>query len=139
MYPNKKAKGHARKAFNKLKDAEQVAAINGVIAETDWRDAMATAGAWCPDWKHPATWLNGECWEDDLDVPDVTKTASDAPWQALISKLGTVGRNDYPSWDDPNISKALYRFTSWMAISGMTEKQLNFEIKPKFMDHYGRL
>lgn len=58
-YPLKKAKGAARPAFEKaLKKVTLEVLIAGA-------DSYATDPARDPDFtKHPKTWLNGECWED---------------------------------------------------------------------------
>lgn len=60
-YPNKKSKASARKAFVKA------------IKKVDLQTMLAAIDQYKrhkPDWqafKHPATWLNGECWEDEWD------------------------------------------------------------------------
>jgi hypothetical protein len=64
-YPNKKAKGYALKAWERIKarpsPAELVAAIERARASKDWKKDN---GAYIP---HPATWLNGRCWEDEME------------------------------------------------------------------------
>ena len=58
-YPRKTAKGAAKKAWEKLKAEEQLAAIEGAqrFAEDPNRDETFTP--------HPATWINAERWLDD--------------------------------------------------------------------------
>jgi hypothetical protein len=62
-YPRKVAKGAARKAYRKIVDghratpAELLAGCRRYAAERDGQDPRYT--------KHPATWLNGECWKDE--------------------------------------------------------------------------
>lgn len=63
-YPKKKAKKDARKAFEKISPdaallANILAALDRAKASRDWRK---DAGQFVP---YPATWLNGERWEDD--------------------------------------------------------------------------
>lgn len=63
-YPRKKSKGQARKAFTKLKPNEQLleailASLERAKTSEDWRK---DGGRFIP---YPATWLNGEGWEDD--------------------------------------------------------------------------
>jgi hypothetical protein len=61
-YPRKKAKGAARDAFAK---ARKKVSLETLIAGAD---AYANDPAREPDYtKHPATWLNSECWEDQAD------------------------------------------------------------------------
>lgn len=62
-YPRKVAKGAARAAFGKA------------LKKVDPQVLIAAAGAYAtdpqrkPDYtKHPATWLNAECWEDQPDL-----------------------------------------------------------------------
>jgi len=68
-YPRKISKGHARKAWDKIKPDEQLlarmlAAIGRAKTSAQWRK---DDGQYIP---HPATWLNGERWEDDHDGGD---------------------------------------------------------------------
>ena len=60
-YPRRVAKAAARKAWARLSPDQQAAAIIGIVA---WRPIMLTKDAeYLP---HPASWLNGERWEDEL-------------------------------------------------------------------------
>ncbi|RWL14865.1 MAG: hypothetical protein EOR57_31460 [Mesorhizobium sp.] len=62
-YPRRVAKGHARTAFDR--------AIRKTTLET-MLQAIADYIRFKPeriDFKHPATWLNGECWEDEWEPP----------------------------------------------------------------------
>lgn len=65
-YPNKKAKGAARRAFNTaIKRAEFGQIIAGLEAYKANKEPWRT-------WMHPATWLNGECWDDEYETaPEV--------------------------------------------------------------------
>lgn len=66
-YPRRVAKGHARTAFDR--------AIRKTTLET-MLQAIADYIRFKPeriDFKHPATWLNGECWDDEwASVPRET-------------------------------------------------------------------
>jgi hypothetical protein len=62
-YPKRVAKEAARKAYDKAlergaTDAALLAGAQRYAAERNGQDAKFT--------KHPATWLNGGCWEDEL-------------------------------------------------------------------------
>lgn len=67
MYPNKKGKAAAEKAWRKLK---VTADLFGQIAEG--LAAQVVCEAWVKDGgqfiPHPATWLNGKRWEDEVKV-----------------------------------------------------------------------
>ena len=65
VYPRKVAKGDARKAFNKvIKTVPLHVLIDSVEKHKkseQWKDPKFIP--------HPATWLNGERWEDDVTKP----------------------------------------------------------------------
>ena len=62
LYPKKVAKFDAEKAWKKLSEADQLAAIVGLVP---WRRVWMQRGElqYVP---HAATWLNGHRWEDEL-------------------------------------------------------------------------
>jgi hypothetical protein len=82
-YPRKTGKGAARRAFEKHDpDPETVEDwIRAIEAQIRWRKRAADMPRWELDklgvniapWKHPATWLNQECWDDQL--PSLTSPA----------------------------------------------------------------
>ena len=61
LYPNKKSKAHAMKALDKIAKAgktrfvDLIAGVERYILSRDVQRGFV---------KHPATWLNGECWND---------------------------------------------------------------------------
>ena len=70
LYPNKKNKANARKAWAKLKVTDhlfdQIAAgLARYCASPDW---VKDGGQFIP---HPTTWLNGKRWEDEVALPTV--------------------------------------------------------------------
>lgn len=62
-YPRKVARKAARKAWN---GAIKVASVEKIMAGLE--QYMAHKPAW-KDWMHPATFLNGERWDDEYDEP----------------------------------------------------------------------
>jgi hypothetical protein len=72
-YPNKKEKPHAFNCWNKLNgqrpDLEVIQ--RAIQKQKDWR--KNADGAFRPEWKHPAVWLNKGCWDD---IPEVEKEKS---------------------------------------------------------------
>lgn len=64
-YPKKKAKGDAQKAFKKVKAPIGVilSAVEKQKQSEQWR---RDGGRFIP---YPATWLNGQRWEDETDTP----------------------------------------------------------------------
>jgi hypothetical protein len=90
-YPKKKAKGAARKAFEKGKCADKIEVIVKAIEQQRQSDQWRKdRGQFIP---HPATWLNREQWEDELvfsvkprrDVPDKKAIHERAVWQIVQS------------------------------------------------------
>jgi hypothetical protein len=65
LYPNKKSKGHALKVWNRLNPSEQLYAeiLKGVARAKNSMAWLKDDGQFIP---HPATWLNGERWLDDV-------------------------------------------------------------------------
>ena len=65
-YPIKAAKGHARGAFRKaLKKTTSQEIMNGL--ERFLVHSRRTERAYIP---HAATWLNGERWEDEIEIKE---------------------------------------------------------------------
>lgn len=70
-YPVHKAKETARRAWNRIQpDRELLKLILAAVeAQKRERGALRAAGKFVPEWKHPATWLNASCWEDEVAKP----------------------------------------------------------------------
>jgi hypothetical protein len=65
MYPLRKNKGHAYKAFIKIKASEYPDVKAGLIAAKESQDWIKDNGKYIP---HPATWLNARGWEDETHI-----------------------------------------------------------------------
>ena len=79
-YPRKTAKPAAARAFAKVNPDDALlgrilAAVSRQAASDQWRK---DGGQFIP---HPATWLNGQRWDDD--IPGATSTASTA-WEGAL-------------------------------------------------------
>lgn len=85
VYPKRKSKPHAQKAFAKackVAPAERIiAGAERYAAERQGKDATYT--------KHPASWLNAHCWEDDPEPSGRQMSLRDA--SALRGAFGHVG------------------------------------------------
>jgi len=69
-YPRKKDKGHARRAFEKaLEKTDLETILNGVRLYKDHESDNEIEFI-----AYPATWLNGERWEDEYEVQPVRET-----------------------------------------------------------------
>ena len=71
-YPNQKEKKSAWKTWQKLKKENQLPDIDIIIQAIEkqkkWR--AEANGEFRPEWKHPATWLNKGCWEDETTTQE---------------------------------------------------------------------
>lgn len=78
-YPNKKAKANARKAWDKLKvDGTLYTEImRGLSLHKKSRDWIKDDGQFIP---HPATWLNGRRWEDEVEKEPTRKAEKLTRW-----------------------------------------------------------
>ena len=84
IYPRKKDKKNARKKFQKLKLQEQKDCIEGTKMYVKEIEIKSTEMTYI---KHPTTFINGECWEDEFEVEVKKKSlqASDYPMDAVGS------------------------------------------------------
>jgi len=79
LVPIKKAKGKARKAFRAaLKRTDLQTLTDGIK-----RYAAEVAGHDPHFIKHPATWLNGDCWDDEASPPRPTDKFTGDGWAQL--------------------------------------------------------
>lgn len=76
LYPRHVAKLAARKAWARIDPVLHVEILTAVAA---WRRVWSKKE---PEYiPHPATWLNGERWEDELPIMPVMSAAAHAPAQ----------------------------------------------------------
>lgn len=72
-YPIKKAKVRVTNTWEKLRKAGRLPELNeilrAIVAQVAEKQALQAAGEFCPEWKHPNTWLNGGCWADEVCQP----------------------------------------------------------------------
>jgi len=66
-YPLKKAKQAAYNSWLKQKPNLQSCLI-AISSQIDEKLELRKTGKFCPEWKHPATWLNQGCWEDETNI-----------------------------------------------------------------------
>lgn len=84
VYPKRKAKGEARTAFAKaLKRTDAQSIIEGAIA---YRDDPTRKDEYT---KHPATWLNADCWTDEHAPPRRTHSKGTARVMAYLERKQT--------------------------------------------------
>lgn len=71
-YPLKKSKTKAEKIFAKINPDDELlqAMIRAIGEQEQERQRLLEKNDFCPSWKHPTTWLNGECWNDEVQHHD---------------------------------------------------------------------
>jgi len=74
-YPNKKSKGDALKAWEKLEPDDDLTEkmILAIQAQSRYRREALNSKEFLPDWKLPATWLRAMCWEDEIESHSALK------------------------------------------------------------------
>src|SRR5208282_3586434 len=63
LYPRHEAKKDAQRAWSRMAEMDKVSAV---IAIADWRQVWRAQGREIHTIPLPATWLNGERWEDEV-------------------------------------------------------------------------
>jgi hypothetical protein len=66
LYPRKVAKAHARKMWARLSEGQRFAAIHAIPIHVRYWLAAGRDHERIP---HPGSWISGERWEDELDMP----------------------------------------------------------------------
>lgn len=99
MYPNKQARKKAMIAWGKIPEKDRHRMIPTLTDQIDWRRRMAEASLWVADWPHPATWLNGKRWEDNLPAVEAHLLDS-GDWEAYAKLHGLEGKpgESYPDF-----------------------------------------
>lgn len=67
LYPRKIAKAYARKIFARLTTDQQFAAIESLPVHVRYWQQSGRSWDYLP---HASTWLAGECWADELQMPN---------------------------------------------------------------------
>ena len=74
-YPIKKSKKKCEQIFNKLKPDKQIVdkMLEAIDLQTQEKKLKQEGGAFVAEWKNPSTWLNQECWNDEVSLQIVQK------------------------------------------------------------------
>jgi len=96
-YPIWKGGGYAKKVFKRMKVDDtllekMLIAIKAQIAE---RELMRDINIpFIPAWKHPSTWLNQECWDDEVTLdPDKLRQQYGCTHQSAARQVSETIRN----------------------------------------------
>lgn len=76
-YPKKIGKGQAERAWSKVDASLLTSILSAIEAQKADRAAAAKVGAFRPEWKHPATWLNAQAWLDEIQPVEAPRSKSD--------------------------------------------------------------
>ena len=90
VWPKRCAKADARKAWAQTKDIrpELTNLLNAVKAACKTEAWMKDGGKYIP---HPATWLRGERWDDELEVT-LPNVHNDKPWNETATGIEAKGK-----------------------------------------------
>jgi 2'-5' RNA ligase len=90
VWPKRCAKADARKAWAQTKDIrpELTNLLSAVKAACKTEAWMKDGGKYIP---HPATWLRGERWEDELEVT-LPNVVNEKPWHETATGIELKGK-----------------------------------------------
>jgi 2'-5' RNA ligase len=90
VWPKRCAKADARKAWAQTKDIrpELTNLLSAVKAACKTEAWMKDGGKYIP---HPATWLRGERWEDELEVK-LPNVVNEKPWHETATGIELKGK-----------------------------------------------
>jgi hypothetical protein len=93
LFPRHEAKKDARRAWDRLSPSVQ---MDAVVAIAAWRRVWQAQGRTTQVIPLPATWLNGERWEDEIPAQFSVRPQSHAPAAPLNGKVnGAVAMPDH--------------------------------------------
>lgn len=78
VYPRHEEKKRARDRFARILKAGEATAAQVIAGARAYAAQMQAEGREQPKVKHPTTWLNGACWEDDYTPP---RPPADESWK----------------------------------------------------------
>jgi hypothetical protein len=87
-YPIKKSKAKAHDIWRKLKKNGKLPNIDIVLQsianQKEEKQILSDNGLFVPEWKHPTTWLNQGCWDDE-----VVKVEKNEPPQVNLDEVAS--------------------------------------------------
>ena len=109
-YPKKMAKQEAKKAWMKLKPDEEMMQeiLSGL---TRWKTSyewQKNGGQFIP---HPASWLNGRRWEDDIPTYKPPESANPAPVKPVAAQQ--YEQRDYGEADTEAMQRQIEEMKKW--------------------------
>ncbi len=85
LYPNKKAKAAALRRWKAMRISQEIflAIMDGLQRALVSQEWSKDGGAYIP---HPATWLNGGCWEDEYKPMATGRSRPNMPKDSVIAR-----------------------------------------------------
>jgi hypothetical protein len=102
LYPRRVAKAHARKMWSRLGQGDKFKALHALPVHVRYWKAAGREYERIP---HPGSWLGGERWEDELEMPEA-KSVVDAWWasdEGIQRKALSLGMSPRPGESWPNL------------------------------------
>jgi hypothetical protein len=97
LYPRKVARKDALKMWTRLTTEQKFAALQSLPIHIRYWQAAGRTKETTP---HAASWINGERWTDELEMPDMA--AKDEWWKTqagILKKAQSLGINPKPGED----------------------------------------
>ena len=73
VYPIKKEKKKCLELFQKISPELLPDILEAIKDQKIEKEFLKGGNQFCPEWKHPTTWLRGECWNDEVNLPPEEK------------------------------------------------------------------
>lgn len=102
-YPRRVAKGTARTAFAKAVKKTDLETMLIALAEYKAKKPDRI------DFKHPATWLNGECWHDEWENPRTETDSEKYQRQCKEAVRSGNGYDEFTSGPAFDLERSDYR------------------------------
>lgn len=101
LYPRKVAKAHARKMWQRLSAEQKFAATAALPVHVRYWNL---AGRDLEKIPHPGSWLGGERWEDELEMPSAPENAqwwkTPAGIEAKAKEVGCWPAKPHEGWHE---------------------------------------
>ena len=132
VYPKKKSKGNAEKAWAKLKPSHDMIEkiIRAVETAKKTKDWKKDNGQYIP---YPASWLNAKGWEDEVSVQSQKSENPLVYWEKIVS-LAARGQNKTPESWPANIRNSIRKVGGIYQIGMADQFRLN-QLKREFFEN----
>jgi hypothetical protein len=111
-YPIKKSKKKAQALWESLSTSGKLPELSEILSAIESqkveKEKLLDAGKFCPEWKHPTTWLYQGCWEDEIiSIQERKKTGNSTYSFQQCPHCKTQGDNIEPGKECPYCRKEI--------------------------------